>query len=130
MMSGPVNPSGLTLQATYRSVRAWERSTSHLVTRPHYQASTRDWQVDKRVLKLVDIAGFIYIHCLLGGGLELDRALITTLVERWRQEITHTFHITVGELGITLQDTAVILKLPIDGHAAIGHGEGEWTALV
>ena len=80
-MPGPVDPSVLMLQATHRSVRAWEGSTSHLVTRQHYQASTRDWQVDERVLELVDIAGFIYIHRLLGGGLELDRALITALVE-------------------------------------------------
>ena len=113
----------------HRSVRAWEGSTSQLVTRQHYQASTRDWQVDERVLELVDIAGFMYIHHLLGGGLELDRALIIALVERWRQE-THTFHLTIGEVSITLQDTAVILGLPIDGHAVIRHGKGEWSVLV
>ena len=128
-MPGPVDPSVLMLQATHRSVRAWEGSTFHLVTRQHYQASTRDWQVDERVLELVDIAGFIYIHRLLGGSLELDRGLISALVERWRQE-THTFHLTIEEASITLQDTAVILGLPIHRHAVIGHGEGEWTALV
>ncbi|XP_057521625.1 serine/threonine-protein phosphatase 7 long form homolog [Amaranthus tricolor] len=36
---------------------------------------------------------FSYIHRLLGGGLELDGALIISLVERWRPE-THTFHLT------------------------------------
>ena len=61
--------------------------------------------------------------------MELDRALNSTLVERWRQE-THTYHLTVREVSITLQDTAVILGLPIDGHAVVDHGEGEWTALV
>ena len=61
--------------------------------------------------------------------MELDRGLISALVERWRQE-THTFHLTIEEASITLQDTAVILGLPIHRHAVIGHGEGEWTALV
>ena len=111
-MSGPVDPSVLKLQANHRSVRAWEGSTTQLVTRQHYQASTRDWQVDERVLELVDIAGFMYIHRLLGGGLELDRALITALVQRWRQE-THTFHLTVGEASITLPDTAVNWDCPL-----------------
>ena len=71
-MLSPFDPSVLTLQATHRSISAWEGSTSQLVTRQHYQASIRDWQVDERVLELVDLAGFIYIHRLLGGGLELD----------------------------------------------------------
>ena len=85
--------------------------------------------MDDRVLKAVELAGFNYIHMLLGGGLELDRALITALVERWRPE-THTFHLTVGEATITLQDVAVIMGLPIEGQAVIGHGEGNRPSLV
>ncbi|XP_057524497.1 protein MAIN-LIKE 1-like [Amaranthus tricolor] len=128
-MPGPVDPSVLTLQATHRSVAAWEGSTAQLVTRQHYQASTLLWEVDDRVLDVVELAGFRYIHRLLGGGLELDRALITALMERWRPE-THTFHLTVGEATITLQDVAVIMGLPVEGQAVIGHGEGNWPALV
>ena len=38
------------------------------------------------------------------------------MVERWWQE-THTFHLPVGECSITLEDMAVLLGLPVDGHA-------------
>ena len=50
-------------------------------------------------------------------------------MERWRPK-THTFHLTVGEATITLQDVAVKLGLPIEGEVVIGHGEGHWLALV
>ena len=44
----------------------------------------------------------------------IDWPLITYLVEKWRPE-THTFHVPVGEMTITLQDVAIILGLRIDG---------------
>ncbi|XP_075494776.1 serine/threonine-protein phosphatase 7 long form homolog [Primulina tabacum] len=43
-----------------------------------------------------------------------DNHLLTAIVERWRRE-THTFHLTLGEATITLQDVALILGLNIDG---------------
>ena len=49
----------------------------------------------------------------------LDWPLITCLVERWRLE-THTFHVPVGEMTITLQDVAIILGLRIDGPTVTG----------
>ena len=52
-------------------------------------------------MEYVEGCRFGGIHRLLGGGLDTDRALITALVERWRQE-TNTFHLTVGDATITL----------------------------
>ena len=54
----------------------------------------------------------------------IDWPLITCLVERWRPE-THTFHVPVGEMTITLQDVAIILDLRINGPAVIAELCGE-----
>ena len=45
--------------------------------------------------------------------------LNTSLVERWWPE-THTFHVSVIEMTITLQDVGIILGLRIHGPAVIG----------
>ena len=58
--------------------------------------------------------GFYGIYRL--GHIMINWPLITCLVERWRPE-THTFHVSVGEITITLQDVAIILGLRIDGPA-------------
>ncbi|QHN91897.1 uncharacterized protein DS421_17g578980 [Arachis hypogaea] len=43
-------------------------------------------------------------------------ALRSALVECWRPE-THTFHLLVGEVTVTLEDVNYILGLPINGEA-------------
>jgi Plant mobile domain len=48
--------------------------------------------------------------------MQLDRSLLTALVDRWRPE-THTFHLPCGEMAPTLQDVSFLLGLPIDGDA-------------
>ncbi|XP_027768548.1 serine/threonine-protein phosphatase 7 long form homolog [Solanum pennellii] len=50
------------------------------------------------------------------GRMQYDRALVTTMVERWRPE-THCFHLPFGEVTITLQDVQVLFGLRIDGDA-------------
>ena len=60
--------------------------------------------------------------------MEVDHALITTLVECWRLE-THTFHLSHGEMGITLQDIEVMLGIPVDGLPVTGSVKLEWPAL-
>ena len=49
----------------------------------------------------------------------IDWPLIICLVERWQPK-THTFHVPVGEMTITLQDVAIILGLRIDEPAVTG----------
>ena len=48
----------------------------------------------------------------------MDRALLSAWVDRWRLE-THTFHLPVGEVTVTLQDIAMLFGLPLDG-ASVG----------
>ena len=68
-------------------------------------------RMDPHICPYVIRAGFYGIYQL--GHIMIDWPLITCLVERWRPE-THTFHIPVGEMKITLQDVAIILGLLID----------------
>nr|XP_043638233.1 serine/threonine-protein phosphatase 7 long form homolog [Erigeron canadensis] len=53
---------------------------------------------------------------------KLDHPLITMLVERWRPE-TNTFHFSIGEATVTLQDVQVIWGLLIYGPTVTG----EWV---
>ena len=72
------------------------------------------WRMDPRIRPYVILAGFYGIYRL--GHIMIDWPLIKCLVERWRPE-THTFHVLVREMTITLQDVVIILGLCIDGHA-------------
>ena len=75
------------------------------------------WRRDPRIRPYVICAGFYGIYWL--GHIMIDWPLITCLVEGWRPE-THTFHVPIGEMTITLQDVAIILGLRIDDPAAMG----------
>ena len=52
--------------------------------------------------------------------MDLDHALITALVERWRSEM-HSFHLPHGEMTIMLQDMEVIMGVPVDGLLVVGY---------
>jgi len=58
-----------------------------------------------------------------------DVALLSALIERWRPE-THTFHLPVGEITVSLQDVSCLWGLPITGRAVTGVEYGDFTKLV
>ena len=60
--------------------------------------------------------------------MELDHALITALVERWRSEM-HTFHLPHGEMAITLQDIDVMLRVLVNGLRVTRGVKLDWPAL-
>ena len=111
------------------------RALELLRSRPPGEAISihHDW-VDKYVMKyyclsLMYSLVFLYfdnfVYCRLResglltlgrlvevGPVQLDRSLLTALVDTWRPE-THTFHLPCGEMTPTLQDVAYLLGLPI-----------------
>ncbi|KAJ3686230.1 hypothetical protein LUZ61_015394 [Rhynchospora tenuis] len=60
------------------------------------------------------------------GTIKIDRDLISALVERWRSE-THTFHLPVGEMTVTLEDVSCLWGLPIDGKVVCGDSDENWA---
>ena len=75
------------------------------------------WRLDLRIRSNVIRARFYGIFRL--GHIMIDWPLIIFLVERWQPE-THTFHLPIEEMMITLQDVAIILGLRTDGPAITG----------
>ena len=76
---------------------------------------------DNRVIDIIKLVGLEGLF--RAPSREIDHGLISALVERWRPE-THTFHLSHGEMSITLQDVKVILGLLIDGEVLVGGGGG------
>lgn len=109
-------PYTLALQLEHRSHDLWHgEDVQPLLVR---RADRRFWTYHRcdRVNDYIARAGFLsYIQC---GSLMIDHALITALIERWRQE-THTFQLRCGEATITLQDVAVLWGIRIDGFPVI-----------
>ena len=53
------------------------------------------------------------------SSIKLDHELITAFIKRWHLE-THSFHLSHGEMTITLQDVEVIMGMPIEDEAMVG----------
>ena len=70
------------------------------------------WVIDERIIPYLELTRLYDFHLIAYG--RVDRAIITTLVERWHQE-THTFHLPLGEATITLLDVTLLTRLPIEG---------------
>ena len=68
--------------------------------------------IDERIVSYLELTRLYEFHLVAYG--RVDHAIITALVERWRQE-THTFHLPLGEATITLLDVALLTRLPIEG---------------
>jgi hypothetical protein len=56
------------------------------------------------------------------GMLVFNTTTIMAMVDRWRPE-THSFHLSCGDMMVTLEDVAMILGLPIRGRPITGRVE-------
>ncbi|XP_047044170.1 protein MAIN-LIKE 1-like, partial [Lolium rigidum] len=76
---------------------------------------TVDMAYDERYTEFIQPTGLLpFISLVSRGGLNMNAAALTALVDRWRPK-THTFHLRAGEMTPTLQDVSMILGLPIQG---------------
>jgi len=75
---------------------------------------------------LIDEAGFG--HVLKVSNVEINHLMVTALCERWRTQ-THTFHMPLGEITITLEDVSLQLGVPIDGEPVTGGSFGNLLQL-
>ncbi|XP_021727838.1 serine/threonine-protein phosphatase 7 long form homolog [Chenopodium quinoa] len=117
---GPVDPSVLTLQGTHRSVAVWDQTVDpakQLVCRHYTTRFMVGWEIDPRVLAYVEFVGLGGFHRM--AYREIDRALVTALAERWRQE-THSFHLPVGETTVTLRGPLIFLQFWAWEHIHVG----------
>ena len=86
--------------------------------RPELKLSFHERKVQKFGRPTSEIEGLVVamrlsplIACSVDTG---DWGLISAFVERWHRE-TSRFHLSVGEVSITLDDVASLLHLPIVG---------------
>ncbi|CAH9078383.1 unnamed protein product [Cuscuta europaea] len=130
---GPVNHSLLTLPLrAHRADRVWyepnfKHSCLKCVSCP--SAAFIDEERDQRVIHMLAYASFLGVEHI--ARMKVGHSLICALVKRWRSE-THTFHLPFGEVGISLQDVAIILGLSIWGKPLSGpavKGKAQWIDL-
>ncbi|KAJ9561919.1 hypothetical protein OSB04_007079 [Centaurea solstitialis] len=126
---GPLNNELLFLETSHRAYKMFYgegNAEEVLDVRRGDQGLWRKIKVNdipNPVMNYIRRAGFEgMINC---GFKPLDHALITELVERWRPE-THTFHLPIGEVTVTLQDVQLIWGLRIDGVVVTGR-ERKWS---
>ncbi|XP_014498942.1 protein MAIN-LIKE 1-like [Vigna radiata var. radiata] len=121
----PVDMSLLRLQDKHVVKAIWEGIERVLRPRRHaIWIAKHVNEVDARVMNILEAIGFS--HILKVSNMEINHVLVNALVERWRME-THTFHLPLGESTITLEDVALQLGLPIEGHDVTGISSGPLT---
>ncbi|KAK9073900.1 hypothetical protein SSX86_006494 [Deinandra increscens subsp. villosa] len=114
---GPIDDSVLYDQEKHVSSAIWEGQERGALRCHEHTSKLDQWTLTLKQIELVRKAGFGYLRLI--PAISLDNPLISALVERWRRE-TNTFHFTVGEMSITLEDVGYLLGLPIDGEPVIG----------
>ncbi|XP_075636640.1 serine/threonine-protein phosphatase 7 long form homolog [Castanea sativa] len=120
--AGPSIGTVLTRQPMHRLSLLWDaplagEEVPGVLTCRHRDKGLFDGLLDPRIATYITNAGLDGL--LRVPHMDLDHALITVLVERWRPE-THSFHLPHGEMTITLQDIEVIMGVPVHGLPVVG----------
>jgi hypothetical protein len=76
---------------------------------------------DERYVPLLHQVNLLAVaNIICHGMLVFNATTIMAMVDRWRPE-THSFHLPCSEMTVTLEDVAMILRLPISGLPITGH---------
>ncbi|KAG9444280.1 hypothetical protein H6P81_015620 [Aristolochia fimbriata] len=113
-------------QDSHRREAIWHGENPRCLECTEHFQTLRHWPMDERMLPYIEAAGFGALYRV--QWLRLDKPLITSLVERWRNE-TNTFHLANGEMTITLEDVDVFLGLRVDEFTVTGLTRGDWMEL-
>jgi Plant mobile domain len=87
------------------------------------RAARMRFTLNEQIMLILQI--FCLDHLAKLETMKIDRDLITAMVERWRRE-THTFHLSVGEMTITLKDVSCLWGLLINGYLITGFADDNW----
>ncbi|KAK9987571.1 hypothetical protein SO802_027810 [Lithocarpus litseifolius] len=128
---GPSIQDVLRRQDVHRSSSLWDallegEEVPGVLKCRHREKGMLEGGVDPRIATYITDAGLDGL--LRVPNIDIDHALITALVERWRPE-THTFHLPHGEMTITLQDIEVIMGVPVVGLPIVGLTRMNWGDL-
>ncbi|KAK9991718.1 hypothetical protein SO802_026703 [Lithocarpus litseifolius] len=127
---GPDDRTQLTRQPDHQLTPLWRcaanEEVSGIIKVRRCKCVLSQGGLDPRIMQYIDAAGLTSLFKV--PDMEVDHALITALVERWRPE-THTFHLPHGEMGITLQDMEVMLRVPVDGLPVTGRTDMQWNVV-
>ncbi|XP_042022981.1 protein MAIN-LIKE 1-like [Salvia splendens] len=122
LLYGLEDPSVLYLQKKHISNKLLKDGTTHLFKVRRKESKTWDVDIHDNVRYWLDIFGFKGVmDC--GKSMKVNNELITALIERWRPE-THTFHLPIGEMTVTLEDMQAIWGLRADSHV----GYTDWPS--
>ncbi|KAK9983764.1 hypothetical protein SO802_033289 [Lithocarpus litseifolius] len=110
---GPSIRDVLTRQDVHRSSLLWDAPLADervpgVLTCRRREKGLFEAGLDPRIAAYIKDAGLDGL--LRVPNIDVDHALITALVERWRPE-THSFHLPHGEMTITLQDMEASVKM-------------------
>ena len=82
--------------------------------------SAHDWPCDERYEPYFERLGLLpFVLQFKRHAPSINHGAMTALIDRWRPE-THSFHLSCGEMTVTLEDMAMISGLPINGEALTG----------
>ncbi|XBI50652.1 hypothetical protein VPH35_114031 [Triticum aestivum] len=82
--------------------------------------SAHDYPCDERYEPYFERLGLLpFVLQFKRHAPSINHGTMTTLIDRWRPE-THSFHLSCGDMTVTLEDMAMISGLPINEEALTG----------